>query len=159
MNFDFIWSSPVCISHSKIRKMFTHATGPQQRKIIYPDMSLYQEILLLQETGPRDLKWCIENVEPYYKPLIEPQRKGRHCFWTNFYISGDFKSKAVIEKETLGSFQKLYGFDLKKYKLDYDLKRKMLRNCVDPKLGLHVYNCAFRDVQLNLLDMKNSERL
>ena len=39
--FDFIWSSPPCPSHSRVRKITIHPT-------IYPDMKLYGEILLLK---------------------------------------------------------------------------------------------------------------
>ncbi len=44
--FDFIWSSPPCPSHSHIRKELAVGTG--QSKPIYPDMKLYEEILFLQ---------------------------------------------------------------------------------------------------------------
>lgn len=77
--FDFIWGSPPCPTHS-ITNHFLNAQGI----IRYPDMSLYQEIIFLQHffTG----KYCIENVKPYYEPLIKPQVSGRHCFWANFKI-------------------------------------------------------------------------
>ena len=64
------------------------------RKIIYPDMNLYQEILLLQHYFKG--KFVIENVNPYYEPLIKPQRIGRHCFWANFVIT-NFKKKTNKE--------------------------------------------------------------
>ena len=41
--FDFIWSSPPCPSHSKSRFARHKSTIP-----MYPDMSLYQQILLLK---------------------------------------------------------------------------------------------------------------
>jgi len=53
--FDFIWSSPPCPTHSRIRK----ATR-QQNPPIFPDMKLYEEILLLK--GYFDGKWVVENV-------------------------------------------------------------------------------------------------
>lgn len=42
--FDFIWSSPPCPSHSTIRKCSAVARG--QNKPIFPDMKLYEEILI-----------------------------------------------------------------------------------------------------------------
>lgn len=42
--YDFIWSSPVCISHSKIRRA-SCMSDRGQHKPIFPDMSLYQEII------------------------------------------------------------------------------------------------------------------
>ena len=77
--FDFIWSSPPCQSHSKTN-FFLSGQGIYR----YPDMRLYQEILFLKHWFKG--KWVVENVIPYYKPLIEPQRIGRHSFWSNFLI-------------------------------------------------------------------------
>ena len=42
-NFDFIWSSPPCQTHSRAR--FARFG---KEKPIYPDMTLYQEIIFLQ---------------------------------------------------------------------------------------------------------------
>jgi DNA (cytosine-5)-methyltransferase 1 len=50
--YDFIWSSPPCQSHSKMVK----ATRHKIRK--YPDMSLYQEIIFLQNFFKG--KWVVE---------------------------------------------------------------------------------------------------
>jgi DNA (cytosine-5)-methyltransferase 1 len=45
--YDFIWSSPPCPSHSHIRKeLAVEARG--QNKPVYPDMQLYEEILLFK---------------------------------------------------------------------------------------------------------------
>ena len=71
--FDFIWSSPPCPTHSRIR-----ITQKNQEFYIpkYPDMTLYEEIIFLENhfTG----KYVVENVIPYYEPLIEAQKRGRH---------------------------------------------------------------------------------
>lgn len=134
----FIWASPPCPTHS-ITNYFLNSQGI----IRYPDMKLYQEIILLKTFFKG--KYCIENVKPYYEPLIQPQTSGRHCFWANFQIprlinrvkisrmSGD-KDKLG---ETQGSIRKIelskLGFDLEKYK--FLEKDKLLRNCVDPLIG------------------------
>ena len=78
--FDFIWSSPPCPTHSNTNR-FLNAEGI----VRYPDMSLYQEVIFLTEFFKGF--WVIENVIPYYEPLIKPQYSGRHCFWCNFTIS------------------------------------------------------------------------
>jgi len=37
--------------------------------------------------------------------------------------------------------------DLSKYSNDERWKRTLLRNMVNPELGLHVFNMAFKDIQ------------
>lgn len=66
--FDFIWSSPPCPSHSRARYgLGFHGQGIDA---VYPDMRLYQEIILLKHHFKG--RYCIENVQAYYKPLIKP---------------------------------------------------------------------------------------
>ena len=65
--FDFIWSSPPCPSHSRARFWNTKA------KRIYPDLKLYEEILFLDTHFSG--KYVVENVIPYYKPLIAAKKK------------------------------------------------------------------------------------
>lgn len=82
--FDFIWSSPPCPTHSDIRRCGVHA-GQYEAK--YPEMSLYQEIIFLMNFLPKGARFVVENVKPYYEPLIQPTAKlHRHYFWTNFTI-------------------------------------------------------------------------
>ena len=76
--FDFMWSSPPCPSHSRLRKVLSMASGA---KAIYPDMKLYEEILFLQGYFKGD--WVIENVKSWYEPLVKPQLLQRHYFWCN----------------------------------------------------------------------------
>ena len=60
-SFDFVWSSPPCQSHSRTN-YFLNARGI----VRYPDMKLYQEILLLQNFHKG--LFCVENVRGYYQP-------------------------------------------------------------------------------------------
>jgi len=132
--FDFIWSSPPCQSHSSFRFNICQRFRGTEPK--YPDLRLYEEILFLQHhaTG----KWVVENVKPYYKPLIKAQQVQRHLFWANFQISDTEIKKDNIRKAQIPDLQELYGYDLQKYRLKN--KRQILRNCVSPELGLHILN-------------------
>ena len=136
--FNFIWSSPPCPSHSHIRKELAVMTG--QNKAIYPDMKLYEEILLLQ--GYFKGKYVIENVRSWYKPLIEPQEINKHYFWANFIIP-NMKKTSRCHMGTIDALQKRKGFNLSKYKgID---KRKLLRNCVEPETGLHIFKESLKN--------------
>jgi len=133
--FDFIWSSPPCPSHSRVRKATTHQNPP-----VYPDMKLYEEILLMQ--GYFNGKYVIENVVSWYDPLIAPQELAKHYFWTNFYIT-PFKIDTRGHEAGVKNLAIIKGFDLSKYKgID---KTKALRNCVEPETGLHVFTEAYRE--------------
>ena len=114
--FEFIWSSPPCPSHSRARFWNTKA------KRIYPDMMLYQEILFLRNHHKG--KWVIENVKPYYTPLIPAIPLGRHLLWSNFNIgSFQFEAEDVLTQP----------------------KGSPERNAVLPEIGQYVLNCA-RDI-------------
>ena len=135
MNYDFIWSSPPCPTHSRIN----HA---KTRKPDYPDMKLYQEIIFLNHWHKN--LFVVENVIPYYEPLIKGNVIDRHLFWSNFKII-PFKptNKAYIRMQGgQVPFEKIFGFDLKYSKIKD--KRKALRNCVHPETGLHILNCALK---------------
>lgn len=143
--YDFIWSSPPCPTHSDIRRLWVQKNI---MKPLYPDMTLYQEIILLQHFFKG--LYCIENVKPYYDLLIPGQELGRHIFWTNFYIN---KINFIENRDTIKNIHngsKVYGFDLSKYKINN--KRQILRNLVNPEIGKYIFNCAFKNIQLNLLD-------
>lgn len=147
-DYDFIWSSPPCPSHSDIRRSHVYAG---QNKAIYPEMDLYAEIIFLQNYAAIESRWVIENVMPYYKPLVNPTVKiQRHLFWSNFYIRpirGDSKDIVINEVEINKS---VYGFNISAYKLKHR-KDQILRNLVNPKIGLYIYNCSKKETtQLNL---------
>ena len=151
--YDFIWSSPPCPTHS-VTNFFLNAQGV----IRYPNMNLWQEIIFLKHFCYS--KWVVENVVSYYKPLIKPFHLERHYFWSNFIISNkpkknDFniinarESTRVLADANIKHLEKLHNFDLSKYKKVKDI-RKLLRNCVNPKLGLHIFNEAFKVKQTTL---------
>ena len=142
--FDFIWSSPPCPSHSNLRKSLSMASGA---KAIFPDMKLYEEILFLQGYFKGD--WVVENVKSWYKPLVEPQLLQRHYFWSNKRIEQPetpFKKDQIRitggrnlkEGEAIKMMEDNLGIDLSSIKTSN--KRLLLRNCVNPELGLHIFN-------------------
>ena len=140
--FDFIWSSPPCPTHSIVRFI---AMGRKERpqKPVYPDMKLYEEILLLQHYFRG--KYCVENVIAFYKPLIEPKEFERHWFWTNFTISQIETGKSRSHYGSIEELQERKGFDISKYKgID---RRKTLRNCVEPDVGKHILDQAITPPQ------------
>ena len=132
--FDFIWSSPPCQSHSSFRQNI----GVRYRgvKPVYADMKLWSEIIFLQYNFKG--KWVVENVKPYYTPFIPATADlQRHLFWANFDIPSVEFEKDMIRVAQIPQLQELHGYNLKDYKLSN--KRQVLRNCVLPGLGEHVF--------------------
>lgn len=136
--FDFIWSSINCPTHSRAR--FWSSRPNNKVKPVFPDMKLYEEILFLKHYF--DGLWNVENVIPFYEPLIIPSIKiGRHLFWSNFKITPIRVNEADIKNGKQEQWQLLHGFDISDYKFT-QRRDKILRNCVNPELGLHILNCA-----------------
>lgn len=133
-DFDFIWSSPPCPTHSKF-----NTTLYAQGYIRYPDMALYQEILFLKHFYKGS--WVVENVESYYSPLILPQRVGRHYFWSNTHIPKYSRKGTKIEYTEPEELAAGLGIDVSFMKNRLE-RRKVLRNAVQPELGLHVFNAV-----------------
>jgi DNA (cytosine-5)-methyltransferase 1 len=144
--YDFIWSSPPCPSHSDIRRCDVHRG---QNEAIYADMALYQEIILLKHFAPKKTKWIIENVKPYYDLLIPGIERDRHIFWSNFFIGEKMGEDKRKHNDIIGS-EPVYGFDIHKY--DVENKRQILRNMVNPYLGLHVLNESKKNLYPELFD-------
>ena len=136
MEYDFIWSSPPCQSHSKVRMM---ASKGGSYDAVMPDMNLWSEIIFLKHFA-NDKKWVVENVKPYYEPLIQPNQKlARHYFWSNIDIP------FIDIKDGLNHNQRGYAktgfFDLSGYKIKHR-KDQIIRNCVQPELGKYIFDCV-----------------
>jgi len=129
--FDIVWSSPPCPTHSRIGK------ANIKRETPYPDMKLYEEILLLK--GYFKGSWVVENVMSWYEPLIEPQVLQRHYFWSNKNLGqATFATEKTCSVKDRERLTKLFGINIDKYTgID---KRKCLRNCVLPELGEYILN-------------------
>ena len=143
--FDFIWSSPPCPTHSKVR-----VTQKNQDFFIpkFPDMKLYEEIIFIKEHFKG--KYVIENVIPYYEPLIEAQKRGRHLYWTNFTLPSVIdreESKGIMcgqSNDELNKLCDLHKIDrkfLNTYKGDQS-KTKIVRNLVDYEVGKTILDTA-----------------
>lgn len=149
-NYDFIWSSPPCPSHSKARFARRNTTTP-----IYPDLRLYEEILFLQhyyKTG----KYVVENVIPYYEPLIPYKKRGRHLYWTNFNlpkILSERKSILMESKNEVKQWCEFHNYDFTKYKGTQTVQ-KIARNLVDYEAGKTIFATA-----LNIIEKSNVNQL
>ncbi len=144
--FDFIWSSRPCQSHSRVNAAFNaHGKGIY----VYPDLKLYEEIIFLKHFAK--CKYVVENVIPYYKPLVKPTAiRGRHFFWANFHIPNKGRVATCDDPiEWVKSSVGRYGFDISNYKTS-SKKVQILRNMVKPELGLFIFNSAFKEKQMVL---------
>ncbi len=141
MEFDYIFSSPPCPTHSDMRRCAVHKG---QNEALYPDMKLYEEIILLQNFAPKDCKWVIENVKPYYTPLIRPTIEiHRHLFWSNGKISNTI-IESDVQLEKVHDNSTVFGINLKKYDMpSVKYKKQVLRNMINPVLGKHIFDCLF----------------
>lgn len=135
--FDFIWSSPPCPTHSDIRRCGVHAG---RYEALYPDMTLYQEIIFLQNFAPKKTRWVVENVKPYYEYLIKPNViLHRHPFWCNFDLPFcDIQDDR--KHQNIGGSSTVYGVSIDKYTIND--KRKILRNMVNPEVGKYILDRA-----------------
>lgn len=151
--FDFIWSSPPCPSHSRVRMS---QKNRETFKNEYPDMKLYEEILLLQHQY--EGKFVVENVIPYYEPLIPAQKRGRHLYWTNFILPNELRERKLEGtltnmKDELNTLCKFHEYDFKQYKGEQSTV-KMARNLVDYEAGRTIFETA-----LGIITKHNKQQL
>ena len=147
--FDFIWSSPPCPTHSKL-----NWSNKTRLKMAYPDMKLYQEVIFLKSFF--DGMYCIENVVPYYEPLIPAQKIGRHLYWANFKIK-NFNSRKNPDftrvKDRVSVLSNYHDYDFRKYKGKQPTPR-IATNLVDYEAGKSILQAA-----LNIIDSSNVTQL
>jgi DNA (cytosine-5)-methyltransferase 1 len=150
--FDFIWSSPPCPTHSRVRMSQKNRDTFENK---YPDMKLYEEILLLkhQYNG----KYVVENVIPYYEPLIQAQKRGRHLYWSNFILPTELGERKLngsltLMKDELNTLCKFHDYDFRKYKGEQRVD-KMARNLVDYEAGRTILETA-----LNIVKKSNTNQ-
>jgi DNA (cytosine-5)-methyltransferase 1 len=152
--FDFIWSSPPCPSHSRAR-YWSSSNYETTTQPVYPDMKLYEEILFLQHYY-RTGKFVVENVIPYYEPLIPAKKRGRHLYWTNFNLPSDLKDRRFAISQTKNELKELCKFheiNVSSYKGNQSLV-KIGRNLVDYEAGRTIFETV-----LNISKKNNEQQL
>lgn len=129
--YDFIWSSPPCPTHSLL---VNSNKDKEAYDLRYPDMRLYQEIIFLSNFF--DGKYCVENVIPYYRPLIQYQKRGRHCFWCNFKLPKNIgRDKYFSLSRGAGEVELLEEYHDIRLDVPVNNYRQKLRNMVDYEAG------------------------
>ena len=144
-DYDFIWSSPPCPTHSRLNSMILKNTG----KVRYPDMKLYQEIIILKTWSK--CKFVVENVIPYYPLLIDGHKRDRHIYWTNFSLPNDLgdRKKKDLTKMSVKGLSEFHEIDLSNYKGSQP-KDKIAKNLVDYEAGRTIFETA-----LGIIKKKN----
>tara|TARA_R100000654_G_scaffold32927_1_gene57963 strand:+ start:219 stop:863 length:645 start_codon:yes stop_codon:yes gene_type:complete len=133
--YDFIWSSPPCPTHSTFQ-----LSMKTKRKMKYPDMKLYQEIIFLDAffTG----KYVVENVIPFYEPLIPAKKRNRHMYWCNFNLPNVISTRKNPDlgrtKQVIKELSKFHDYDFAKYK-GKQPTNKIARNLVDYEAGKTIF--------------------
>jgi DNA (cytosine-5)-methyltransferase 1 len=136
--FDFIWSSPPCPTHSRLQTSLK-----TRAKMKYPDMKLYQEIIFLDNFF--NGKYCVENVIPFYEPLIPAKKRGRHLYWTNFNLPNVLSDKKNPDftrvKNQVKVMSEYHNYDFTKYKGKQPVS-KMANNLVHYEAGKTIFETA-----------------
>ena len=131
--FDFIWASPPCQTHSRMNRINDEKYHRHQ----YIDPSLYQIIIFLQENYEGG--YIVENVIPYYGVAFNPVIYGRHSFWSNYDIKClNWKPpKFNLFDQSLNDLRKYFDIQLLKniYLEDSHDPKQIFRNAVNPQLG------------------------
>ena len=149
--YDFIWSSPPCPSHSRVRISQKNRLD----NAVYPDFKLYEEVVFLDNYF--NGKYIVENVIPYYEPLIPAKKRGRHLYWTNFNLPNNIGErkmfKNMIEVGDIKKLSEFHEYDFTKYKGNQRLN-KIARNLVDYEAGRTILETA-----LNITNNEKSNQL
>jgi DNA (cytosine-5)-methyltransferase 1 len=143
--FDFIWSSPPCPTHSRLVNTNKNRSG---YKVRYPNMSLYQEVILLDNFFKG--KYIVENVIPYYQPLMPAKKRGRHLYWTNFNLPNDIGERKDVDgiigqkgsqNVYVKTLSKFHDYDFFKYKGKQRIAQ-VAANLVDYEAGKTILETA-----------------
>jgi len=145
-NYDFIWASPPCPTHSRVRISQKNRYGFKYK---YPDLKLYEEVIFLHNFFSG--KYVVENVIPFYTPLIQGKKRGRHIYWTNFQLPGNIGERKLDGTLTnmvdeVGKLSKFHDYDFYRYKGDQPTN-KIARNLVDYEVGRNIFKEAVRIIQ------------
>jgi len=143
-SYSFVWSSPPCPTHSRIRYVNAKSGMYNRGKLdaVYPSMLLYEEIIFLDNYF--DGKYVVENVIPFYEPLIPAKKRGRHLYWTNFNLPNNLRERKVLirgNENDMDALTKFHDYDFKKYKGN-QRRDKISRNLVDYEAGRTILETA-----------------
>ena len=155
--YDFIWASPPCTTHTGLVLCnMGHRKKGYNKYGKLPDLRLYSLIIFCQSHF--EGKYVIENVKPYYKALLPPNTIiGRHYIWTNIpiltktktmkafkgfdnEITEDFLISKGIDKETMDLLNKS----------SIKNKKQVLNNCVFPEEGKYILDSIINKKQTSL---------
>jgi len=112
--FDFIWASPPCPTHSRMRTLWkgsgklNNKTSGESYKL--PDMDLYSIIIFLKHFY--EGVWVVENVISYYNPLIIPCVIDNHYFWSNKVLCTLKSTTRNILEQDLDKKSKFIGLPI-----------------------------------------------
>jgi DNA (cytosine-5)-methyltransferase 1 len=138
--FDFIWTSPPCPTHSRAR-FWVSSSQETSLLPVYPDMNLYQEIIFLENYF--NGKYVVENVIPFYAPLIPAKKRGRHLYWTNFNLPSVLSTRSfkMSGKSEVKALCRFHDIAIESYKGN-QRKDKIARNLVDYEAGETILQTA-----------------
>lgn len=153
-NYDFIWASPECKTHSRLNLPL--AKQRNKMPVIPDDKSLYGLIRWLKKFCHG--MWVVENTQDYLGFLIRPTvNLGRHFYWSNFPIP--VKKFSILKDMDHKSWRQLCEFHSINPALlpntliwdrNHDKRRTILRNCVDYRIGKYILDCAIKPKQKTL---------
>jgi DNA (cytosine-5)-methyltransferase 1 len=152
-NFDFIWTSPPCPTHSKLQLAWKNMKR-RNFKMPYPDLKLYEEVIFLKHYF--NGKYCVENVIPYYEPLIPAKKRGRHLYWTNFNLPNNLnerKQPKDFAKGNIEELSKFHNYNFRKYKGKQRLD-VIAKDLVDYEAGKTILETA-----LGIIKDNNKEQI
>jgi DNA (cytosine-5)-methyltransferase 1 len=147
--FDFIWSSPPCPTHSRLVQ-----SNKNKIKMKYPDMKLYEEVLFLKHLY--EGSFVVENVIPYYEPLITAQKRHRHLYWSNIKLPSILtlrEARISTGKNEVKKLCEFHDYDFYRYKGSQPIN-KIARNLVDYEAGKTILQTA-----LNITDQKRLKQV
>ena len=143
MEFDFIWASPSCLTHTNINRVllgYAYSGRTTARMFRMPDFRLWSLIAFLQNLVRAE--FVVENVKPYYKPFISPTFElGRHYYWASRYIqpvSRDGRADVgkMDKMVTIEELCDIHHIDIEMFgEMNREKIHKLLRNCVKPLDG------------------------
>lgn len=140
--FDFIWSSINCPTHSRAR-FWNSSNYNTTTKPVYPDMKLYEEIIFLKHYFKGN--WVVENVIPYYEPLIAAQKRGRHLYWSNLNLPTDLGERKfqMSGKDEVKRLCEFHEYNFRQYRGSQRID-KIARNLVDYEAGKTIFECVLQ---------------